>query len=49
MPGVFEDEEDCDLIGHLGPRRERSIGVHAEIFAHWMEEPDLGKFHGEMR
>lgn len=41
MPGVFEDKEDGNLISYFRPWWEWYIGVHAEIFAHGVKEPDL--------
>jgi len=48
VPCILHDKEDCDLVGHLGPVRKRDTGVHAEVFAHWVEKPDLGKLDGEV-
>lgn len=48
VPCVLEDEEDGDLEGHLGERRERHAGVKAARFRHGVEEPDLGEFYGEV-
>jgi hypothetical protein len=31
VPGVLEDEEYCDLVGHLGPVRERNARVQTDI------------------
>ena len=48
VPGVFHDEEDGDLVGHLGPVRERHARVHAKVLAQGVEEPDLGEFDREV-
>lgn len=48
VPGVLHDKEYGDLECHLGPRGERNAGVHAEIFTHGVEEPNLGELDGEV-
>lgn len=39
VPGVFEDEEDCDLVCYGEELGEGHSGRHAEILRHWMEQP----------
>ena len=48
VPRVFQDEEDCDLIGHLVQAREGDGGREAKVLAHGVEQPNLGKFDGEV-
>lgn len=48
VPRVFEDEKDCNLVGHLQQRRERHTGLEAKELSHGVEEPNLGKFDGEV-
>jgi len=48
VPSILHDEEDDDLVSHLGPVRERHAGIHSEVFAHRVEEPNLGKFDSEV-
>lgn len=48
VPGVLHDEENGNLECHLGPCREGNTGVHAEVFAHGVEEPDLRKLDSEV-
>lgn len=48
VPGVFDDEEDEDLVEHLPPRREWDGDGHAHEVSHWMEEPDLRQLDGEV-
>jgi hypothetical protein len=48
MPGILHDEEDGDLVGHLGPGGEGNAGLHAEVHAHRMEQPDLRELDGEV-
>lgn len=39
VPCILEDEEDCDLVGHLVNGREWDFGTEAEILCHRVEEP----------
>lgn len=48
VPRVFKDEEDCDLVGHLVHAGEGDRGREAEVLAHGVEQPDLGKLDGEV-
>jgi hypothetical protein len=48
VPGIFHDEENGDLVGHLEERRERNRCREAEVLAHRVEEPDLGEFDGKV-
>lgn len=48
MPSILENEEDGNLIGHLEPGRKGDAGVHSEVLAHGMEEPDLRELDGEV-
>jgi hypothetical protein len=49
MPGVLQNEENCNLESHLVDAREGDRGLEAEVLAHGVEQPDLGKFDREMR
>lgn len=48
MPCILQDEEDRDLKSHGLPRRERDASIHATRLGHWVKEPDLREFDGEM-
>ena len=48
VPGVFKDEEDCDLVGHCEERGEGNGGFEAGVLCHRVEEPDLRKLDGEV-
>lgn len=48
VPGVLDDEEDGDVEHHLPERGERDASVHAEVDSHWVEDPDLWEFDGEV-
>lgn len=48
VPGIFEDEEDHDLVGHLPRGREGHAIVEAAPGCDGVEEPDLGEFDGEV-
>lgn len=48
MPRVLENEEDGNLVEHLGPGREGHVVGHAEICRHGMEQPDLRQLDSEM-
>lgn len=39
VPGIFDDKEDGDLIGHLVEGREGDCGLQAEVLCKRMEEP----------
>lgn len=39
VPGVFEDEEDGDLVCHGEELGEGHAGLHAEVLRHWVEQP----------
>jgi hypothetical protein len=42
VPCVLEDEEDCDLVGHLVDGREWDVGTEAKVLSHGVEEPGRG-------
>lgn len=48
VPGIFHNEEDGDLEGHLCPCGEGYACVHTKVFTHGVKEPDLGKLDGEV-
>lgn len=48
MPGVLDDEEDGDVKGHLPEGGKRDASIHAEVDSHWVEDPDLWEFDGEV-
>lgn len=48
VPGVFHDEEDGDLVGHLEPGREGDTVVHAKVHGNGVEEPDLRELDGDV-
>lgn len=39
MPGVFQDEEDGNLVGHFPHGRERNRSRNSEELSHGMEQP----------
>lgn len=39
MPGIFEDEEDGDLVCDGEELGEGHAGLHAEVLRHWVEQP----------
>lgn len=39
VPGIFDDKEDGDLVGHLVERGERDGGLQPEVLCERMEEP----------
>jgi hypothetical protein len=49
VPGVLQDKENSDLVGHGEEAREWYGGLEAEVLAHGVEEPDLGKLDSEVR
>lgn len=40
VPGIFEDEEDCNLISHSPRGGEGNAGIKAEVLSHGVEKPD---------
>jgi hypothetical protein len=48
MPGILEDEEDGDLVGHSEETWGRDAGAEPAILGHRVEEPDLGKLDCEV-
>ena len=48
VPGIFNKEEDYDLICYLRERGEGYANFHAEICCHGVEEPDLRQFNREV-
>jgi len=48
VPCVLEDEEDCNLVGHLVERREGNASAEAEELSHGVEEPDLRELNSEV-
>jgi hypothetical protein len=49
VPGILEDEEDSDLVGHGEEAREWDGGLEAEVLAHGVEQPDLRKLDSKVR
>lgn len=49
VPGIFEDEENGDLVGHLPDAGEWDGSLEAEVLAHGVEKPNLRELDGEMR
>ena len=49
VPGVLENEEDRDLVGHGEDGWEGSGSLETEVLRHGVEEPDLREFDGEVR
>lgn len=49
VPGIFENEEQSNLPGHLGPVREGHRGREAKVLCHWVEEPDLWQLNRKVR
>lgn len=48
VPSVLEDEEDCNLVGHLPPGGERHAVVETAPGGDGVEEPNLRKLDGEV-
>ena len=48
VPRILKDEEDADVEADGRPGRERNAGLHATVFRHGVEEPDLGQLDGEV-
>lgn len=48
VPGILEDEENGNLVGHLQRRRERNASFETKELGHGVEEPDLGKLDGKV-
>lgn len=48
MPCILQDEKDGDVESYGCPCWERNTGLHTAHFRHWVEEPDLREFDGEM-
>lgn len=48
MPCIFQNEEDRNLNRHCLPRREWDTSIHTARLGHWVKEPDLRQFDGEM-
>lgn len=48
MPSILKYEKDGNLESHCLPTWERNAGVHATVFRHWVEEPDLREFDSEV-
>lgn len=41
MPCILDDKEYQYLHDHFLERRKGDTGIHAEVFCHGVEEPDL--------
>ena len=39
VPGVFQDEEDCYLVGHFEERREGNACLETTVLSHWVKQP----------
>ncbi len=48
MPCILQDEKDGDLDADRLPCWKRHAGIKTAGLRHWMEEPDLREFDGEM-
>ena len=48
MPSILKDKENRDLESHCLPTWERDACVHAAVFCHWVEKPDLRKLDSEV-
>lgn len=48
MPSILKYKEDGDVESHCLPARERDTCVHAAVFRHWVEKPDLGELDSEV-
>lgn len=48
VPCILQHEKDGNLEGHLRQAWERHAKIHATVFCHWVKEPDLWQFDGEM-
>ena len=48
MPSILNYEEDGDVESHCLPAREWNACVHATVFRHWVEKPDLGELDSEV-
>lgn len=41
VPGIFQNEEDCNLIGHLVDRGEGYSSIKAKILGYGVEQPEI--------
>ena len=48
MPTILQHEEDGNLPGHLPDGWERHACAQTAELCHWVEQPDLRKFDGEV-
>ena len=48
MPGILQHKEDGNLESHCGQAWEWNSCIHSTVFRHWVEQPDLREFDGEM-
>jgi hypothetical protein len=48
VPGILQDEEDGNLVGHCEKAGERYGGLEAEVLAQGVEEPDLRELDSEV-
>jgi hypothetical protein len=48
MPSILKYKEDSDVESHCLPAWERDTGVHAAVFRHWVEKPDLRELDSEV-
>jgi hypothetical protein len=48
VPGILEDEEDGNLVGHCEERGEGNGGFEAGVLRHRVEHPDLRELDGEV-
>lgn len=48
VPGILENKENGDLVGHGQKRRERHTRFKTDKLRHGMEEPNLRQFNCEV-
>jgi hypothetical protein len=48
MPSILKYKENCNLESHCLPAWERDARVHAAVFRHRVEKPDLRKLDSKM-
>jgi len=48
MPSILQYEKDRDVEGHCLPMWERDTSLHAAVFRHWVEKPDLRELDREV-
>ena len=48
VPCILQNKKDRDVHNHSRPGREWNARLHAAVFSHWVEKPDLRKLNCEV-